>query len=467
MLAVEIEYLTGVARAANDRGDAPDWPPQPDRLYSALVATWAARGARPDERAALEWLERAEPPVIEASLAYWRSGLKVYVPPNDDNANAITILPVRRRRQERRFPACVPHDPVVRWFWAEEPSAADFNALDALARDTSYLGHSSSLVRCTVRRVTEPGLGERARLVPYRGRLAELERAFASGQRPAPGGSLMPVQTVTPTASTSIFGADWIVFADAGGWQPDAVGAALWTKTLLKVVQSGYKPNAAPGWVSGHAADGTPLATPHLAALPMLDAGWTWSQGRLMGIALVLPRALEASDFEVEEAGFFQALSRVNQAGTEGLELELRLPGGKAWRVRREALPEAKSLRPDRYVATARIWGSVTPVALDRHPKALGDAEASISAACERIGLPKPLRVVTSKNPAIRGAPSAGPSSGAPDWTGWRLPVPLDGRRLTHAVIEFATPVSGPLLLGAGRFVGLGLCLPLPEAAPA
>ena len=43
MLAVEVEYLTGVVRAANDRGDAPDWPPQPDRLFSALVASWAAR----------------------------------------------------------------------------------------------------------------------------------------------------------------------------------------------------------------------------------------------------------------------------------------------------------------------------------------------------------------------------------------------------------------------------------------
>jgi CRISPR-associated protein Csb2 len=31
-------------------------------------------------------------------------------------------------------------------------------------------------------------------------------------------------------------------------------------------------------------------------------------------------------------------------------------------------------------------------------------------------------------------------------------------------VIEFAEPVAGPVLLGAGRFVGLGLCLPLREA---
>jgi CRISPR-associated protein Csb2 len=43
----------------------------------------------------------------------------------------------------------------------------------------------------------------------------------------------------------------------------------------------------------------------------------------------------------------------------------------------------------------------------------------------------------------------------------WRLPESLAGRQLTHAVIQFAEPVEGPVLLGAGRFLGLGLCRPL------
>lgn len=461
MLAVEVEFLTGVARAANDRGDAPDWPPQPDRLFSALVATWAARGMLDEERAALEWLERTEAPVVDATSASWRTMPKVYVPPNDDAATVITVLPERRRRQERRFAACLPLDPVVRWLWSEEPGDFVFNALDALARDTSYLGHSSSLVRCTVKRVAHSDTGVAVRRIVYAGRLAELERAFNDHRRPAPGASLARADFASPAVPGSVFGPNWIVFAHAGGWRPDAVGAALWAKAMLKTVQSGYRPHSAPAWVSGHSADGAPLATPHLAALPLLDVGWTWSQGRLMGIALSIPRTLEAA--AEEEIGLFQALAKVNQAGSDGLELELRLPGGKAWRVRREALPEAQSLRSGRYVGAARIWASVTPIALDRYPKAVGDAEASIAAACERIGLPRPIRVVAGKHAALRGAPSARPSGSAPDWTGWRLPAPLAGRRLSHAVVEFEVPVCGPVLLGAGRFVGLGLCLPLQD----
>jgi CRISPR-associated protein Csb2 len=465
MLAVEVEYLTGIVRASNDRGDMPDWPPQPDRLFSALVATWAARGQQPQERLALEWLERADPPLIAASSAAWRTTPKVFVPPNDDIGTSITILPERRRRQERRFPACVPSDPVVRWIWHTEPSDAVMDALAALARDTPYLGHSASLVRCTVLRVATHDDAIAARRVVYPGRLVELERRHENGQRPAPGASLTAPVPASPAPAASVFGTEWIVFAHAGGWRPDALGAALLGKTMLKAVQAGYAPLAAPGWVSGHEADGRPLATPHLVALPLLDAGWQWSQGRLMGMALAMPRALEG-DAETEECGLFQALSHINTQGADRLEIALRLPGGREWRLRREAMPEAISLRPDRYAASARVWASVTPIALDRHPKAEGDVEAIMATACERIGLPRPLRVLASKHAAIRGSPSARPGAGAPHWTGWHLPPPLTGRRLSHAVIEFAEPVSGPLILGAGRFVGLGLCLPLQDGAP-
>lgn len=479
MLTIEIEYLTGVARAANDRGDGPDWPPQPDRMFSALVATWAARGERPEERAALEWLEGAPSPVIQASRALQRDAVKVFVPPNDDTPTSLTILPERRRRQERRFAACLPLDPVVRWVWPVAPALEVFDALTALARDTSYLGHSASLIRCTLRRDSPDATTEAARRVPYPGRLAELERAHAARQRPAPGANLGTVPQAGPRAPASVFGIDWIVFTHAGGVRPDAVAAALAGKALLKAVQAGYAPQQAPDWVSGHAPDGAPLAAPHLAALPLLDAGWEWSQGRLMGMALVIPRQLETAFAQAryperasadtaaleQEAGLFRALARINLTGPSALEIALRLPGGQEWRLRREAAPEPQSLRPGRYAATSRLWASVTPVALDRHPKAEGEAEATIAEACARIGLPSPVQVVLGKHAAIRGAPSVRPGARAPGWTGWRLPPALTGRRLTHAVIAFAAPVAGPVLLGAGRFAGLGLCLPLPECS--
>jgi len=479
MLALEVEYLNGVVYAADDQGSGPDWPPQPDRLFSALVASWAARGQREDERAALEWLEAQEPPRLTCSPGQARSLVKVYVPPNDDSLTSPTILPARRRRQERQFPAWVPHDPVVQFTWCCDPEPPVFRALAALARDTSYLGHSSSLVRCRPLTITtEPAASLPARRQLHRGRLQVLERAFDRGERPPPGETvpLIREKLADVSAPDSVFGRNWIILAHQDGWRPDALGAALAAKQLLKTVQSGYGPAPAPEWVSGHAPDGRPSAAPHLAVVPLLNVGWTWSDGQLMGLALVLPRTLEAAiartlDPEADplsdddlaaaaaEAALHRALGRRNQTPAGGLTLTLKLPREQLWTLVREARPLRASLKPGRYLGPARRWATVTPIALDRHPKAEGEVEASIAAACERIGLPRPERIIATKHAAVAGAVSARRSARAPAWTGWQLPSSLAGRPLTHAVIEFAEPVAGPVILGAGRFVGLGLCL--------
>jgi len=103
---------------------------------------------------------------------------------------------------------------------------------------------------------------------------------------------------------------------------------------------------------------------------------------------------------------------------------------------------------------------------LDRHLKEKGAARqeeviAQIKSACVNIGLPEPDAVIPDKHSAIEGVPSAQPSGNAPEWMRWRLPVSLASRPLVHAVIHFHAPVEGPVILGAGRFVGLGLCRPI------
>ena len=63
---------------------AGDWPPAPARLFQALVAG-AAKGAvlAEDDRAALEWLETLKAPVIAAPAARAGQAFKNYVPNND------------------------------------------------------------------------------------------------------------------------------------------------------------------------------------------------------------------------------------------------------------------------------------------------------------------------------------------------------------------------------------------------
>src|SRR5205823_12628081 len=58
-------------------------------------------------------------------------------------------VPAYRARQARRFPATRPHSPVMQIFWTDaNPDKDTFVALQGLAADTAYVGHSASLTRC-------------------------------------------------------------------------------------------------------------------------------------------------------------------------------------------------------------------------------------------------------------------------------------------------------------------------------
>ncbi|MCC6918566.1 MAG: type I-U CRISPR-associated protein Cas5/Cas6 [Alphaproteobacteria bacterium] len=483
-LVLEIDHLLGVAFAARGAESAlPDWPPQPDRVFSALVAAWGARGERADERIALEWLEKQPAPRIAASPFEARPAPISFVPPNDPvtgKSGDKTVMPALRRRQPRRFPAALPHDPLVALAWEADPEAPVLEALDALARDVAYVGHSASLTRCRFRTGDAPGETQQARRAVYEGRLAELERAFGRGERPAAGAFVRPEPRRDDTPE-SIVSPDWMVFEIVAG-AIDLRAAPLACKELIKLVMSGYGAveGAVPTVVSGHEADGAPAKDAHLAAVPLANLGWQYSDGGTMGLALAPPRG---SDLLFDQ-DFLMALAkraeeerdphdekkarRVLKLGESGLTLIVRADADRA------------SMRPERYAARARRWATATPIVLDRHfktklGKGRGDGaarqdeiEALVAEAARRAvpGASAILRVVADRHAAIRGAPPT--TARGPQWTrGWRVPESFASRPMTHAVIEFAAPVRGPLILGAGRHAGLGLCLPLDaERAP-
>ena len=145
-LVLEIEFLTGVCRAAREPGDdAPDWPPQPDRVFSALVSAWAAGGERPEEREALEWLEAQPPPAVHASGHTARTTPDVFVPPNDPSASRapktyMNVMPSSRARRPRRFPIARPDRPLMAMAWSTEPELALFDALSAVTRRVATSG---------------------------------------------------------------------------------------------------------------------------------------------------------------------------------------------------------------------------------------------------------------------------------------------------------------------------------------
>jgi len=65
----------------------PEWPPSPARLFQALIAGGAQGAALcPEDSAAMAWLEQVAPPIIAAPLARDGTGFANYVPNNDLDA---------------------------------------------------------------------------------------------------------------------------------------------------------------------------------------------------------------------------------------------------------------------------------------------------------------------------------------------------------------------------------------------
>ncbi len=203
--------------------------------------------------------------------------------------------------------------------------------------------------------------------------------------------------------------------------------------------------------LSGHGADGGPAEEPHLAFLPLAFVGNEQADGHLLGMGLALPVHLSRD----ERCEALRAIAAVR---------DLKMGPLGVWQVdpvTAEQLPQA--LRPETWTIHpkgATHWCTVTPIALDRHPKASDkaryqtDIAASITDACSRVGLRRPQEVIVTPFSAHLGVP---PSFAFP-----RLQR-KDGseRRHTHAILVFDEPACGPMLIGAGRFRGYGVCRPV------
>ncbi len=171
-----------------------------------------------------------------------------------------------------------------------------------------------------------------------------------------------------------------------------------------------------------------------------------------MGVALALPRGLEPA----EAARVLEPWLR----DEHGLPNAIRLFNGQWLECVAEIETRERpplNLRLETWTGPARRWASVTPVVLDRHFDGADKWDRTSQAvkdACERIGLPRPLEVLLHPVSLIEGVPR---SNDFP-WISRKR----DGGRMhhAHAVIVFGEEVQGPVLVGAGRFRGYGLCRP-------
>lgn len=102
----------------------PDWPPSPARVFQALVAAAARGTALPDEaKVALEWLENLNAPVIAAPKARSAKGFDNFVPNNDLDAVGGDLKRIGEIRAAKRIhPWLFDSETPLLYVWAFEES---------------------------------------------------------------------------------------------------------------------------------------------------------------------------------------------------------------------------------------------------------------------------------------------------------------------------------------------------------
>jgi CRISPR-associated protein Csb2 len=518
VLAFGIRYLNGfVAASEPDSHDRPEWPPHPGRVFMALAAAHFETGASATERAALEWMEELNTsPCIHAGEASPRALVTHYVPVNDRVGPAKAILQsvpaLTRDRQPRTFARAWLDDEIVYVCWPEaEPPKAILEELDALCSKVTRIGHSASLVQMWVEedeipestwvpdrdraevhlRIAGPGTLEylercynRNEIEPWgdltvsagddadkkaqkaaKSRLTEdypqgppvrrrpelrLYEGYARS-RPADEQAIAPGTVFSPHLIVRT------LERESGPYRELDLLCALqvaqrWRDAIL--TQASNLPEIVRRLLSGHDHEGAPLEGPHLAFLPLAFVGHPHADGHLLGMGVALPDGVQPED----RRHALRAIAHIER---------LILGRLGTWRISGVVAAEPPwNLRSAVWTAHpggATHWSTVTPIAFDRHPKNEDRAgynrevAAMIAEACERIGLPRPRDVIVSPVSVHLGVP---PAHEFP-----RL-VRKDGseRRHTHAILVFDQPVRGPVLLGAGRYRGYGVCRPIGQS---
>lgn len=461
---------------------AGDWPPSPARLFQALVAA-ATRGSvlTPDDEAALRRLETWPPPVIAAPPAREGQALTLYVPNNDLDAvggDPARINEIRAPKQvrPRLFDAAIP----LLYLWEAGEDERHPARLPAIAERLFQLGRGPDMAfasaewlasdKAEERLAAHPGpvfrpsaKGGSGILLPCpeAGSLDSLLRRHAAqAARFQPGtsrGKFLFVQPPKPRFRQVAYGCPptRFVFAlsDASGFRAWPVARAvelverLRDAAAARLIDGGHPwPETIGRILVGRSAGAADLPLrPRLIPLPSI--GSFHADHSIRRVVLEIP-----PDCPIRADDLAWAFS--------GLVVD-----GKGEDTARLVPAEAGDRMLDHYGASARRWQSVTPVALPIAPAARrtgrerrasdGTMAAAVRQALRHAGWRAPPRSIRLQREPFssRGARAEA----------FARPPRFPAARLTHAELRFATPQPGPLVLGDGRFLGLGLFRPVRE----
>lgn len=462
MLSISVELLHGTFRADPDGTAATgglsqaEWPPSPARVLAAMVAADGTRDrCRMTDGSELQWFEQLPPPVIHAHATPWQQALRpryVVMQGTRVRKGAHMEYVGRMGTVIRPGVRATPRDPVIHYVWHTAVPADTLAALRTRAARIGYLGTSDSPVRVRVGTslpvgapveqsfVPDPN-GELRIRVPNAGDVRILDRIFDAWRTAGAQISKLQFPSLRHEAryrspdSTESGGrgevVGWLRLDRAIMGRRITAVTSLFKRAVLRQYEDRF--GEPPPVLHGHGFEDKGYDLARYLALP--DAGYPKSRGRIHGLALWVPADTDRDTRDTARISV-HAISRLVGAG---LDISVRPHGG-------ESRPIAA--RPTRWSRAARRWVTVFPAVHERRgPLDL----AGVSRWCEHAGLPAPVAFRSARSPLVPGGVDLAP-----------VEVNRPGRPAmpySHVELWFEAPVRGPVVIGAARQRGLGLCV--------
>lgn len=511
---VELRFPLGSYNAQSTSDfSQPEWPPHPVRVLAAMVAAAHSLPVEERDRARVALTALAscpEPPTIVAprcdgapdgrrSVAAFR-GASRWAPRNHELGelkHGIHPRELGRGRAAVEKGGIAIGDQPVAFLWPTTLDHDALMALDRVAAEVTFLGTSRSPVLAKVSTIS--GTNDEAAWLPIAASrtvvatdvrvptatlLATLDAQHERRNGKLRRGGAPARAAFVPPASLGRFQAYGHTSnlarepkepADPRYWgemlmlpvdresvvRPKAPGAFALARATRAAILAAYgaagSPDEAPSLLTARGSD------PHAAFVPLPFVGDPHADGRIIGIAILLPHPRRAPDVLIQRRAIERGIRSLltSPPGTEPRTVGAPgignvLFGGTPTTTRTPPL----TLQPERWRRASRIWSSVTPVVHSRYrpnsrPESLLE---QVTADCRDVGLPEPVRVEVLRSSRFHGAPLGVSRAQLPEaWKG-----PLRGPT-NHLEVTFAEPVAGPVLLGKARHFGLGLCLPVRE----
>ena len=456
-LSISARFIDGQFHGRT-RDRQPEWPPSPHRLFSALVAAansgHLVREFGETRQDAFRWLERLPAPEIVAAAVAADSSYRLYVPNNERTLE-------KRRAAKTLYTRHIGGDATVHYLWPVPDSEAAGPHVDYLCQVAQFLhslGHGIDMVVGGGQVMTD---AERQRLVgetwlpavgsisraPAPGLLAELMERHAWMSQIHRGRTISkpPVihkgrwlsyvrrsEQARAVYAFSLSKGDGRLAIDPCR----TIGVAAWLRCAAHKCARDMELDAEfiEGYVCGHGQD----PNRRLSYLPLPTIPPKGRDGRIRRVLIAEP-----------------AGSREGQELARELAGEALIDERRHQRVAQLSPTDPRSDNVvARYLKTSRRWGTVTPLVLPGRGRRSGQ-DRSISLvhkALAHAGITTPVADVRLQSGPL--------FAGAEEVQAYGAPPYLQEYPRMHAVIEFAEPVIGPLAIGSGRHIGLGLMAP-------